>query len=548
MRTADTPKSTGFIGSVLTIFLSQLVVKLAGFLYRVVITNIDGFGDMGNGFYNAGFQIYMLLLAISSVGIPNAISKLVSAELAVGNEKRVHEIFRTSLVLFFWIGLICSAVLYAGADFLALHVIRMDGAQATLRALSPAVLFVCLSAVIRGYFMGLHNVKATSRSQMLEQIIKAVLTIVVVLILTGRSAEIMSAGANFATSIAAASSIVYLANFYLRSEKGKPAIPITWQWSSILKLSYTILSVSVPISLAAIIASAGRVIDTATITRGIASAFADGIPNHIGIPSAAELNDEAVRLSGMLSKSDSLVNLPLALNIAFATVLVPTISAAMASGQREDAQKKVEFSLLFSILFILPCAAGLIVLAEPIYQMLYPSAPQGYQLLQISALGMVFVALNQTLTGSLQGLGKIFVPSKALLFGIGAKVVLNLWLIRIPAINIYGAPIASFVCYLIAFLVSFLSLKNFLKLCLPVGKYLTKPLACTVLMGISTVIDYQLFCKILASNGVAVILSIFCSAVLYLYLITRSCILSGEEIILLTARIKRKQMKRASGE
>lgn len=530
MKGMNAQKSTGFMASVLTILGSQLVVKLTGFLYRLVITNIDGFGDLGNGFYNAGFQIYTLLLAISSVGIPGAISKLASEEIAVGNRKRAYEIFQTALVLFFLIGVVCSAALYAGADFLALYVIRMDGVQGTLRALSPAVLFVCLSSVVRGYFMGLGNVNATSRSQMLEQLVKSVLTIVFVLALTGYSAEIMSAGANFATSVAAASSAVYLVIFYLRSEERKLTIPERHRHSSLFRLSRTILSVSVPISLASIITSVGRVIDTGTISRGIAAAFAGGIPGHTGIPSIEALNDEAVRLSGMLSKGDSLINLPLALNIAFATVLVPTISAAMASGQQEDAKKKVEFSLLISVLFILPCSAGLIVLAEPIYRMIYPNAQQGYELLQISAVGMIFVALNQTLTGSLQGLGKVSVPVKALLFGVAAKVTLNLILIRIPAVNIYGAPIASAVCYLIASSICFSALKNVLKPCLPISKYLLKPAICTVLMGISAVVEYQLFYRALTSNGTAVLLTVLCSAILYLLLILCSRILSAEDI------------------
>lgn len=530
MKGMNAQKSTGFMASVLTILGSQLVVKLTGFLYRLVITNIDGFGDLGNGFYNAGFQIYTLLLAISSVGIPGAISKLVSEEIAVGNRKRAYEIFQTALVLFFLIGAVCSAALYAGADFLALYVIRMDGVQGTLRALSPAVLFVCLSSVVRGYFMGLGNVNATSRSQMLEQLVKSVLTIVFVLALTGYSAEMMSAGANFATSVAAASSAVYLVIFYLRSEERKLTIPERHRHSSLFRLSRTILSVSAPISLASIITSVGRVIDTGTISRGIAAAFAGGIPGYPGIPSAEALNDEAVRLSGMLSKGDSLINLPLALNIAFATVLVPTISAAMASGQQEDAKKKVEFSLLISVLFILPCSAGLIVLAEPIYRMIYPNAQQGYELLQISAVGMIFVALNQTLTGSLQGLGKVSVPVKALLFGVAAKVTLNLILIRIPAVNIYGAPIASAVCYLIASSICFSALKNVLKPCLPISKYLLKPAICTVLMGSSAVVEYQLFYRALTSNGTAVLLTVLCSAILYLLLILCSRILSAEDI------------------
>ena len=103
----------------------------------------------------------------------------------------------------------------------------------------------------------------------------------------------------------------------------------------VLSLCRTILRVSIPISLGSIVIAIGRVIDTGTITRGITAAFAGGIPGQEGIPTAEQLNQEAVRLAGMLSKSDTILNLPLALNIALATVLVPTLSAALASGKRQ---------------------------------------------------------------------------------------------------------------------------------------------------------------------------------------------------------------------
>lgn len=172
---------------------SQLVVKLLGLIYRLVITNIDGFGDVVNGYYNAGFQIYTLLLALSSVGIPSAISKLVARAETAGNQRRSEDVFRTAMALFFGIGLLSAAALYLGADLTACFVIQMNGVQGTLRPLSPAVLFACLSSVLQGYYLGLGSAKATGSSQVAEQLLKSVLTVVTVLALTGYSAQAMSA-------------------------------------------------------------------------------------------------------------------------------------------------------------------------------------------------------------------------------------------------------------------------------------------------------------------------------------------------------------------
>ena len=225
MRSSGDRSESAFWVGVLTMFGSQLVVKLLGLLYRLVITNIDGFGDVGNGYYSAGFQIYTLLLALSSVGIPSAISKLVAQAETAGNHRRSEEIFRTAMALFFCIGLVCAAALYLGADFIARSIIGMDGVQGTLQALSPAVLFVCLSSVLRGYYLGLGSAKATASSQVVEQVLKSVLTIVIVLALTGFSAQVMSAGANLATSIAAGGAAAYLALYHIRAKRkaGRPA-------------------------------------------------------------------------------------------------------------------------------------------------------------------------------------------------------------------------------------------------------------------------------------------------------------------------------------
>ena len=76
-------KAEGFMKSVLILMISQVFIKLLGFVYRVYLTNREGFGDEGNAIYSGGYSIYALLLTISSIGVPNAISKLVSERVAI---------------------------------------------------------------------------------------------------------------------------------------------------------------------------------------------------------------------------------------------------------------------------------------------------------------------------------------------------------------------------------------------------------------------------------------------------------------------------------
>ncbi len=564
-------KTQSFMGNVAIVLFAQLMVKLLGMVYRMVITNISGFGDAGNGFYTAGFQVYTVLLAVSSIGIPNAIAKMVSERVATKDYRGAHHVFKSALILFSVIGAVCSGLLFFGADFIAQNIVNMDGVQYVMRALSPSIFFVCVSSVIRGYFQGLNDMRATSLSQMLEQVFKCGLTIALVVLCVGTMPlimqvmtrlsmlytgdmststppEIMAAWANAASSIATLISFIYLVIFYYRQKSGisdkirKSSTDELKQ--STLSLMKSILMLSVPISLASIITAINRVIDTATITRGIEVAFAGGIPAHGAIsaiphPTLKDLNEYAVLLAGRLSKSDTLINMPLALNVAFATVLVPSVSGALAKGEKTEAGNKISYSFLISTLLILPCVAIFIVLAAPIYNVIYPNAYLGSDLLALMAISLIFSALSQTMSGALQGLGKVYVPAIGLLAGCVIKVILNIVLIRRTSINIYGAAISSIICQFVAFLISFTVLRKYLELNITLNKYVIKPLISTVAMGVSMLLAYRLLGMLpgggYAVNAASTMASIAIGAAVYLIMLLWLKVLDENEIAELPA-------------
>lgn len=547
----DKKKETNqsFMNNVTVILISQILVKLLGAVYKMVITNVESFGDEGLGLYNVGFQIYTLLLAISSVGIPNAISKMTSERIALNDYRGAHKIFKTALVLFSIIGFVTSALLFFGADFIA-PAIGYDRSVTVMKALSPSLLFVCVSSVIRGYFTGMKNMRATSNSQVLEQIFKCAFTIIFVYaaayFIPDTNADktpFMAAFANFATSMATVLSMLYLIYFYYRrksgiNEKIKNSDGETLSVSG-KRLMICILMISVPISLGSIITAVNRVIDTATISRGIEIAFSSLIPAHgsaaaIANPTAKQLGLEIERLSGLLSKSDILYNMPLAVNFAFATVLVPSIAGALAVKDFKEAASKINYSLLISILIILPCAIGLITLAQPIYKIIYFNTPDGYELLQLVSVSLIFAALAQTMTGSLQGLGKVYVPAISLLFGCAAKILLNVLLIRIPSVNIYGAAISSIACQFISCAICFAVLAKNCSLKMSPIKYIVKPLLAGIVMGATAIGVYKLIMLMLDTNFVtnltATIISIVIAAAVYFLMVFALKILSKEEV------------------
>ena len=211
-----------FMQGIMAILFSQVMVKLLGLFYRLYLTNKEGFGDAGNAIYSSGFQIYALLLTLSSIGVPNAVAKLISEKTAVGDNKGAHRIFKVSFVTFALLGLLGTMVLFFGAGVIARNVLQIPEAELTLVTLSPSIFFVSVSSVIRGYFSGREQMKATAYSQVFEQLFKTFFTILLVECIgfyTGGHTALMAAGANLATTIATFLGFYYLSIYYKNRRK-----------------------------------------------------------------------------------------------------------------------------------------------------------------------------------------------------------------------------------------------------------------------------------------------------------------------------------------
>jgi stage V sporulation protein B len=223
-------------------------------------------------------------------------------------------------------------------------------------------------------------------------------------------------------------------------------------------------------------------------------------------------------------------------------VLVPTIAGALARGDKKEAASKTSYSFLISTLLILPCCIGFIVLAKPIYMVIYHNAPLGYDLLALMSVSLIFSALAQTVNGSLQGIGKVFVPAMGLLVGCVIKVILNLTLIRIPSVNIYGAAISSIVCQIVAFIISFVIMRRYIRLEITPMKYVIKPVASALIMGAAAFSVYKLVYAVLGtgfmSNLIGVVAAVVVAVIVYAALIFGLRILDKEEIELLPSGAK----------
>ena len=134
-RTKKLEKKDGFMKGVMALMFSQVIIKLLGLVSKIFLTNKEGFGDVGNGIYGSGYQIYAMLLTISSIGVPNAISKLISEKVAIDDYKSAHRIFRIALLVFGLIGLTGTLILFLGAGAIA-NAIDVPEATLSLQVLS----------------------------------------------------------------------------------------------------------------------------------------------------------------------------------------------------------------------------------------------------------------------------------------------------------------------------------------------------------------------------------------------------------------------------
>ena len=522
-------KKESFMQAVLALMFSQVLIKILGLVYKVYLTNKPGFGDEGNAICNSGYQIYALLLTISSIGVPNAISKLVSERIALGDNRGAHRIFKIAFATFAVIGLIGTLMLFFGARFISNVLLQIPEAELTLVALSPSIFFVAISSVVRGYFNGRANMKATANSQTLEQFFKTTLTILlvaVVAIFSNSNTIIMAASANLATTFSTFLSFAYLYLFYKSRRRD------LWQdvnsstvnsKESIKSIVKRILSVSIPISLSSMMSAINKNVDSFTVVRSLKTFMEE-----------AEAKVQYGILSG---KVDTLTSLPLSFNIAFATALVPALSGALAKGDKETAEKRVSFSLFITMLIGLPCTIGMFVFAGPILNLLFPNANQGELILQISTLTIIFTVLAQTVNGALQGIGKVMVPATAFGIGVAIKFILNLILVPIPALGACGAAIGSVVCHIVHFSIGFSVLRKNIKLNLSLSKFIIKPVLATVMMSICSYATYLVLQSIIAER-LATAISLCVAVIVYILALLVLRALQKEDINMLPYGMK----------
>ena len=471
-------KSQSFIKGALILTAAGFLVRFIGAVLRIYLAAV--MGPEGIGLYQMAYPIYTTLLAISSAGIPIAISKLVAENLAFGDYRGGYRVFRVSLLILAILGGVFSLLLYFGADYFVRNIAKDPRAYLPLVSISPAILLVTVLSALRGYFQGQQKMVPTAISQIVEQLGRVAIVIALVYLLLPVGLEHAAAGAAFGAVAGAFCGLLVLLYFYYR-ERGsyagkmhRQSIRRTFHLQEVL---YRIFALAVPITLGSLVTPLINMIDLSVV--------------NLRLPVAGFTTAEATALYGLLTgMAGSVVQFPLILTISLAMSLVPAVSEAQALKDSFRVRERIDLAMRITLFFSIPASFGLFVLAEPTTTVLFGNVDAAYPLVMMS-FGLIFLSLYTSTTGILQGLGYVIEPVKYMLVGAALKFILSWILTADPRLHIGGAALSTVISFLLA---SFLNINKVSAVTgwrLNFKELVLKPLAASVVMSVAAYSCYN---------------------------------------------------------
>lgn len=517
-------KKQSFLGGAAILAAAVAIVKLIGAVYKIPLGNI--IGDEGKAHFTVAYNIYNLLLTISTAGLPLAISKLTSEAHALGKENEKRKLFRTSIWLFFGLGAVGALFMFFGAEQLSLFMHDALAVHA-IRALAPAVFCVCLLACMRGYTQGQGNMKPTAVSQVLEALCKLFigLSLAWYFLKLGKGVEFSAAGAILGVTVGTVASMLFLIYYLLRHRDTSPAMDVP---SSSGELMRKVLSIGIPITLSNSAMSIITLIDSKIVLGRLEdiSGFLDNTPT---------------ALYGQYTFGMDLINLPPSFVYPVTMSLIPFAAAAMARHDNGEANRIISSAFRLIAILAIPAGVGLSVLAGPILTLLYPKVPAAAAAaaphLQVLGFACIFICVMTLTNAILQSYGHERIPIWTMIAGGVTKIVMNYWLVGNPEINIHGAPISTLCCYLV---IVVLNLFFVWKYSPEKPHYLAlffKPALASALMGGAAWGVHGLVFRGLAgghsaygANALAVLCGIFAGVAVYAVLVITLRILKAEDL------------------
>lgn len=530
-------KGQNYMHGAAILTVGVIIMKILGFIYKIPLGNI--LGDEGYSMFMGAYSIYFIFFTLATAGLPVALSRLVAEADANGRAKQEEKTFRVARWTFFVIGLVFALIMFLFPEWLAESYLENRDAALSIKAMSPAILFVCLVSAYRGYCQGNGNMIPTTVDEVLEVFFKAVsgLIIAYMLVRGGFGRPVSSAGAILGVSIGSAVSLLYMV-FYKRRNYDVLASPYSAgivdvndtpeddeKVDSTGKIIKDILTIGIPIAFGACIMAILNSVDSKLCMNRLQSA-------------AGFSYYEAKVLYGVYGKAQTLFNLPAAFITPLTIAIVPEISAAIARGEKRRASVVAEDSMRISAVVSMPMGIGLMVLASPIMEVLYPNSnAAGPGLLKIMGAASLFVCLVLMENAVLQASGHEKLTMVTMITGGLVKIATNWFLVARPEINIYGAPVGTLVSYIV------MAAMNYIFMCRTFDdrprliKMFARPLTASLVMGATAWAVYGVSARFIGAGwletAVCMLLGVLAAVIVYLVFIICLRAITAEDLALI---------------
>ena len=481
-------------GSILAI--ASIISRVVGLIYRIPLQAT--IGDIGNDYYGTAYEIYNIILLISSYSIPLAVSKLVSARMAKGHVKDANKVLHGALLFAFISGGIASLVVFFGAEFFTGTLLKTPLSAIALKVLAPTLLVVAILGVFRGFFQGLGTMIPSAISQIGEQIVNAIVSVVAANVLfsygkkvggvlgdvKGYSAAFGAAGGTLGTSTGAGFALIFILFIFFAFNKSFKSM----QKKDIHK-HYETYGDILPILIMTIIP-----VLLSTTVYNISSIIDQGIYKNLALLQGYEASVTSKAWGVFTGKYKVLINVPLSIASAMAASTVPSLTAAFNSKDSKLVRKQINMANRFVMIIAFPCAVGIMVLASPILQLLFNDTEKSSaMMLMIGGCSVVFYSLSTLSNGILQGIDKMTIPVKNALIALVAHVVLLFVLMEVFHLHIYAVIIANaFYALMMCFLNQSAVLK-FSGASIDIRRVVLAPLEASCIMGVIAYLMYHMF-------------------------------------------------------
>ncbi|MBQ1328990.1 MAG: polysaccharide biosynthesis protein [Mogibacterium sp.] len=485
--------------------IAGIVSKIFGAIFRIPLTNM--IGAEGQAYYSAAYAVYNLLFVIATAGFPVAISRMVSSRIAEGDFLNAHKSYKLAMKVSWALGIISFIVMFFGAGAIA-SAYKNPGAEASMKAISVALLFTPVVASMRGYYQGRQNMKPTGITEVIEQMMRVAVGLTLAYMFYKTNLQYAAAGATFGASAGIIAALVAMAVIYARDKEPRSKL----LEGSVVKAETDkkrlkeLFAFLIPITIGASVMPIMFNIDAGIIVRRLLATGWDPVM--------------AKKLYGLMGGfCDPIINLPNIFIDAICISLMPAVTTAFTLNNKKDMDDHIKTGLKTMMIITYPCATGLIVLAKPILTMLYyrkyDEALLAVPALQILALSIITLSIMRTLQSCLQGIGKMMLPVYNLFIGAIVKAVSSYILLGIPAVNINGAAIGSVLAYVTAGILNFRALKKYTNVSLDMKSIFFRPLVAALIMGAAAIVSYKLLFLITSSNAVSTLVSVMFAAAVY---------------------------------